>query len=194
MKEMDKLTMAIMSRRDLTPVYISLKRLLEKGGMGNYLDLCADRLAGELMVDGEEVSFNFADFPDILFTEGGFFDCRHILENYLPFDMIADVWQMLIEEERENREIKRMAEAFRKIKLVDLMKYYIKWQSYETKDGSEREAMQLVCQWIAWEIWSRSVFSGIWRMTKEALTRLYVNVKYKRLFDTMRTVARNYSS
>lgn len=87
-----------------------------------------------------------------------------------------------------------MAEAFRKMKLLDLMKYYIKWQSYETKDGSEREAKQLVCQWIAWEIWGRSAFSGIWRMAKEALARLYVNVKYERLFDLMRTVAENYSS
>lgn len=193
MKLKDRMVTAIRSRKDLPPVHVSLKRLLEKGDMANYLNLCSDRLAGELMVDGEEVSFNFADFPDILFTSKGFFGCRHVLENYLSFDMLVDVWQLLIEAERENRETNSMAAAFRKMKLRNLLGYYIEYQSRNTKDDAEREAKQLVCQWIAWEIWSRSVFSGIWRMTKEALTRLYVNVKYKRLFDTMRTVARNYS-
>lgn len=194
MKLKDRMATAIRSRKDLPPVHVSLKRLLEKGGMANYLNLCSDRIAENEMIDGEEVSFNFADFPDIIFTSKGFFACRHILENYLPFDMLADVWQLLIEEERENRETNSMAEAFRKMKLRELLKYYMEYQSRNTKDDTEREAKHLVCQWIAWEIWSRSVFSGIWRMAKEAITRLYVNVKYKRLFDIMRTVAENYSS
>ena len=67
-------------------------------------------------VDGEDTAFNFTDFPDILFTSDGFFDCRHILENYLPFDTLADTWQLLIKAERENSEINRMAADFRKMK------------------------------------------------------------------------------
>lgn len=193
MKSKDRMIRAIRNRKDLEPVKISLKKLLEKGGMGNYLNLCSDRLAEELKIDGEDTQINFVDFPDILFTPDGFFDCRHVLENYLPFDMLADTWQLLIEAEQENREINRMAADFRKLKLRDLLKYYIKWQSQETKDDSEQEAKQLVCQWIEWELWSRSLFSGIWRKAKEALTQLYVNVKYKRLFDIMRTAAGKYN-
>lgn len=160
MKYKDKTLEAIRSRKDLEPVKISLKKLLASGGMEHYLNLCSDRLASELMVDGEGTAFNFTDFPDILFTSDGFFDCRHILENYLPFDTLADAWQLLIKAERENSEINRMAADFRKMKLLDLMKYYIKWQSHKTKDDSEREAKQLVCQWIAAELWSRSFFSA----------------------------------
>ena len=193
MKEKDRMIRAIRNREDLPPVQISLKKLLEKGGMGHYLNLCSDRLADELMIGGEGTAFNFADFPDILFTSDGFFDCRRILENYLPFDMLADTWQLLIEAERENRQINRMAADFRKMRLWDLLKYCIKWQSYKAKTDKDREAKQLVCQWITWELWSRSLFSGIWRKAREALTRLYVNVKYKKLFDIMRTAVEKYN-
>lgn len=193
MKYKDKTLEAIRSRRDLEPVKISLRKLLASGGMEHYLNLCSDRLADELMIDGEDTAFNFTDFPDILFTSDGFFDCRHILENYLPFDTLADTWQLLIKAERENSEINRMAADFRKMKLLDLMKYYIKWQSHKTKDDSEREAKQLVCQWIAAELWSRSFFSSIWRKSKEALLQLYVSWKYKGLFDIMRTAAEKYN-
>lgn len=193
MKYKDKTLEAIRSRKDLEPVKISLRKLLASGGMEHYLNLCSDRLASELMVDGEDTAFNFTDFPDILFTSDGFFDCRHILENYLPFDTLADTWQLLIKAERENSEINRMAADFRKMKLLDLMKYYIKLQSRKTKEDSEREAKQLVCQWIAAELWSRSFFSGIWRKLKEALLQLYVSWKYKGLFDIMRTAAEKYN-
>lgn len=193
MKYKDKTLAAIRGRRDLEPVKISLRKLLASGGMENYLSLCSDRLAENEKIDGQDTQINFADFPDILFTSDGFFDCRHILENYLPFDTLADAWQLLIKAERENSEINRMAADFRKMKLLDLMKYYIKWQSHETKDDSEREAKRLVCQWIAAEVWSRSFLSGIWRKIKEALVQLYVNVKYKKLFDIMQTVAEKYN-
>lgn len=193
MKYKDKTLTAIRSRKDLEPVKISLRKLLASGGMEGYLSLCSDRLAENEKIDGQDTQINFADFPDILFTSDGFFDCRHILENYLPFDTLADAWQLLIKAERENSEINRMAADFRKMKLLDLMKYYIKWQSHETKDDSEREAKRLVCQWIAAEVWSRSFLSGIWRKIKEALVQLYVNVKYKKLFDIMQTVAEKYN-
>lgn len=193
MKYKDKVLNAIRSRKDLEPVKISLRKLLASGNMEHYLNLCADRLAEELKIDGEDTAFNFADFPDILFTSDGFFDCRRVLESYLPFDMLADTWQLLIKAERENEEINRMAADFRKLKLRDLLKYYIKWQSQETKDDSEQEAKRLVCQWIAAELWSRSFFSGIWRKAREALLQLYVSWKYKGLFDIMRNVAEKYN-
>lgn len=192
MKSEDRMIRAIRNRKDLESAVISLRKLLASGGMENYLNLCSDRLADELMIDGEDTAFNFTDFPDILFTSDGFFDCRYILENYLPFDTLVDAWQLLIKAERENSEINRMAADFRKMKLLDLMEYYIKWQSHKTKDDPEQDAKQLVCQWIAWEVWSRSLFSGIWRKTKEALMQLYVSWKYKGLFDIMRTATEKY--
>lgn len=193
MKYKDKVLNAIRSRKDLEPVKISLRKLLASGNMEHYLNLCADRLAEELKIDGEDTAFNFADFPDILFTSDGFFDCRHILESYLSVDSLIDTWEALREAERENEEVNRMAADFRKLKLRDLLKYYIKWQSQETKDDSEQEAKRLVCQWIAAELWSRSFFSGIWRKVREALLQLYVSWKYKGLFDIMRNVAEKYN-
>ena len=193
MKYKDKTLEAIRSRKDLEPVKISLRKLLASGNMEHYLNLCSDRLAENEMIDGIDTSINFADFPDIHFTSDGFFDCRRVLESYLPFDMLADTWQLLIEAERENEEVNRMAADFRKLKFRDLLKYYIKWQSQETKDDSEQEAKRLVCQWIAAELWSRSFFSGIWRKAREALLQLYVSWKYKGLFDIMRNVAEKYN-
>ena len=163
MKSEDRIITAIRSRKDLEPVKISLRKLLASGGMEHYLNLCSDRLADELMIDGEDTAFNFADFPDILFTSDGFFDCRHILENYLPLDTLADTWQLLRETERK------------------------------TNDYSEQEAKQLICQWIAMELWSRTFFSDIWRKPKEVLLQIYVSWKYRGLFDIMRTVAEKYN-
>lgn len=188
MKSKDRMITAIRSRKDLEPVKISLRKLLVSGGMEHYLNLCSDRLADELMIDGEDTAFNFTDFPDILFTSEGLFDCRHILENYLSVDTLMDAWQLLLDEERTNREVNSVAAAFRKMKLRELWKCY-KMQDLEKKP----EAEQIVKEWIAWEVWSRSFFSGIGRKTKETFTRLYVNVKYKRLFDIVRTAAEKYN-
>lgn len=77
-----------------------------------------------------------------------------------------------------------MAAAFRKMKLRDLLKYYIKWRSHSTKEDTEHEAEQLVCHWITWELWSRFFFSVVWRKIKEVLTRLYVDVNYKGLLTS----------
>lgn len=194
MKPKDKMIIAIRRRRDLEPTKISLRKLLASGGMEHYLDLCSGRLADELKIDGEDTAFNFADFPDVLFTSDGFFDCRRVLENYLPFDTLADAWQLLIKAERENTEINSTAAALRKMKLRDLLKYYIKWQSHKTKEDAEHEAKQLVCHWITAELWSRSFFSGIYRKASEALTQLYVSWKYRGLFNIMREAVARYSN
>ena len=193
MKSKDRMITAIRSRKDLEPTLISLRKLLAKNGMEHYLEWCSERIAESEMIDGEDTRINFADFPDILFTSDGFFDCRHILENYLSVDMLADAWQLLLDEERTNGEVNSLAADFRKMKLLDLMKYYIKWHSHKTNDDSEQEAKWLVCQWIVAELWSRSFFSGIWRKAKEVLTQIYAHVKYKQIFDIVRTAAEKYN-
>lgn len=193
MKSKDKMIRAIKSRRDLEPTLISLKKLLASGGMENYLSLCSDRIAESEKIDGQDTQINFADFPDILFTSEGLFDCRHILESYLSVDFLIDTWKALREVERDKEEINSVAADFRKMKLLDLMKCYIKWQSHETKDDSEWEAKRIVCQWIVWELWSRSFFSSIWRKSKEALLHLYVSWKYRGLFNIIRNTAAKYN-
>lgn len=187
MKSRDRIITAIRSRKDLPSVHVSLKKLLEKGGMGHYLNLCSDRLADELMIDGEDISFNFADFPDVLFTSDGLFDCRHILENYLPADMLIDAWQVLIEVERRDDEINSLVAKLRKMKLSELLKNYM-----EPPSGEDVETGQLIRELIATELWSRSLFSGIQRKVKEALTDLYVRVKFRGLFNIIRNAAESH--
>lgn len=155
--------------------------------MGHYLGLCSDRLAEMGRIDGEDTAMNVCDFPDLLFTSDGLSDCLDILENYLPFDMLADARQRLTEAEREDKRINRMAADFRTMKGWKLLKYYVKLRSCKAKEEAEQEARQLVCRWILTELWSRSVFSRIWRQTREAVTRLFVKWKYRRLFDRVRT-------
>ena len=188
MKSKDRMIRAIRSRKDLEPTHISLRKFLASGNMEHYLELCSDRIAENEMIDGEETAINFCDFPDILFTSDGLFDCRHILENYLSVDVLMDAWQLLLDEERTNREVNSLAAAFRKMKLPEL------WKCYKNMDlRKDAGEGQIVKEWIVWELWSRSLFSGIWRKAKEALTQVYVNVKYKGLFDIMRTAAEKYN-
>ena len=181
MKTEDRMMQAIRQRKDLTPTRISLRKLLACGGMEHYLDLCGQRIAENEMLDGDDTEINFADFPDILFTSEGLFDCRHILENYLSVDMLMDAWQLLHDAERKDNEINSLAAAFREMKLVELWKCY--------KETKSDEAGQLVRKWILAEVWSRSFISNIWRKAREALTQIYVNVRYKWLFDMIRTAA-----
>ncbi len=188
MKSADRMIRAIRSRKDLEPKVISLKKLLASGGMEHYLDLCSDRIADELMIDGEDTKMNFADFPDILFTESGLFDCRHILENYLSVDVLMDAWQQLLDEERINREVNSVAGVFRKMKLRKLLKMY-----KNQKLSKSGESGWLVRKWIMWEIWSRTPLSGILRRTSEILARIHVRVKYKWLFDMVSSAAAKYN-
>ena len=185
MKSKDRMIRAIRSRKNLESPVISLKKLLASGGMEHYLNLCSDRLASELMIDGEGTKMNFADFPDILFTESGLFDCRHILENYLSVDVLMDAWQLLLDEERINREVNSVAAAFRKMKLRKLLKMY-----KNQKLSKSGESGWLVRKW---EIWSRTPLSGIWRKAKEILARIHVRVKYKWLFDMVSSTAAKYN-
>lgn len=181
MKTEDRMMEAIRQRKDLTPALISLRKLLASADMEHYLDLCSNRLAEEKMIDGENVEINFSDFPDLLFNSDGFFECRHILENYLSADILADAWQLLHDAERKNNEINSLAAAFRKMKLQEL------WKCYKAMKSDE--AGQLARKWIAAEAWNRTLFSSIGRKAKEALRHAYVNVRYKRLFDMIRTAA-----
>ena len=187
MKSKDRMIRAIRSRNDLEPTVISLKKLLASGGMECYLNLCAGRLADE-MIDGQDTKMNFADFPDILFTESGLFDCRHILENYLSVDVLMDAWQQLLDEERINREVNSVVGAFRKMKLRKLLKMY-----KNQKLSKSGESGWLVRKWIMWEIWSRTPLSGILRRTNEILARIHVRVKYKWLFDMVSSAAAKYN-
>ena len=181
MKTEDRMMEAIRQRKDLPPTHISLRKLLACGDMEHYLELCSNRIAESEMIDGEDTSINFTDFPDILFTSDGFFECRHILENYLSDDIVMDAWQLLHDAERKDNEINSIATYLRKMKLWDLWKWY--------KETKSDEAGQLVRKWIVAEVWGRSFFSNIWRKAREALIQLYVNVKYKPLFDIMRNYA-----
>lgn len=188
MKSDDKMLIAIRNRKDLEPTLISLRKLLASENMEHYLNLCSDRLAEGEKIDGQDTQINFADFPDILFTSEGLFDCRHILENYLPIDSLIDTWQLLRDIERDKEEINSVAAAFREMKLREL------WKCYQQQDIEKYpEAGRVVRGWIAEELWSRSFFSGIYRKTREALTQLYVSWKYRGLFNIMREAAAKYN-
>lgn len=188
MKSKDRMIKAIRGRKDLEPTVISLKKLLVSGNMEHYLELCSGRIAESKMIDGQDTKMNFADFPDILFTESGLFDCRHILENYLSVDVLTDAWQLLLDEERIKREVNSVAAAFRKMKLRKLLKMY-----KNQKLSKSGESGRLVRKWIMWEIWSRTPLSGIWRKVKEILARIHVRVKYKWLFDMVSSTAAKYN-
>lgn len=181
MKTEDRMMEAIRQRKNLPPTYISLRKLLACGDMEHYLELCGQRIAESEMIDGEDTEINFADFPDILFTSNGIFNCRHILGNYLSDDILADAWKLLLDEERRANEINRLAADFRKMRLRDLRKCY--------KEIKPDEAGQLAKRWITAEVWSRTFFFYIWRKAGEALRHVYVNVRYKRLFDMIKSAA-----
>ena len=58
-----------------------------------------------------------------------------------------------------------------------------------TRIRESAEAGQLVREWIAAEIWSRSFFSDILRNAKEGLQRIYVCWKYRGILNIVRDTA-----
>lgn len=162
---------AIRNRRDLERPMASVRGLLKLMDRENYLDMCCSRLADSELLDGEDVCIDFTDFPNIQLSADGLQNCKSILECYISRDLLAQVYGFMCRTERMNYAISNYAEILRRMTAFQLLKVHL-----GTKPGEDAAV------YIRAELWSRSIFAGIVRKVQYGCTKLYVHVKYHRIF------------
>lgn len=180
---MKEILTAIKLREDLEKPMVSVRSLLKEADRENYLDMCCDRLADNELLDGEDALIDFDDFPNIKLTADGLQNCKDILECYMSHDLVKRVYRLLCETESMNCGINNYARILRDMKTFELLKAHSKMKPDED-----------AAVYIRAELWHRSIFSWIARKVRYGCTRLYVNIKYKHLFDYVRSVVAEETS
>lgn len=172
----DRVLRAIKKREDLEAEKISVKKLLKIGGVENWTDLCCDRIAENELLDGDEASINFADFPDIELTSRGLLQCKEILLSYVTEDLLTDSYRLLCSYENLTQGANEYACMLREMKNITLFKTYIELgkKKYADEDGRIRK-------YILTEAWSRSVFMQMGKKVYAGLIRLCTRIKYHKL-------------
>ena len=170
-KAMEELLTAIRQRGDLEKPMVSVGSLLKQVDRENYLDMCCSRLADSDLLDGEDACIDFADFPNIRLSADGLQNCKSILECYISRDLLRRVYAIMCETERMNCGINNYAKMLRGMKALQLLKAHL-----GMKPGEDAAV------YIRAELWSRSIFAEIVRKVQYGCTKLYVHIKYHRIF------------
>lgn len=171
-KAMEELLTAIWQRGDLEKPMVSVRSLLKQVDRENYLDMCCSRLADSELLDGEDACIDFADFPNIRLSADGLQNCKSILECYISRDLLKQVYTLMCRRERMNCSISNYAEILRRMTAFQLLKIHL-----GMKPGEDAAV------YIRAELWSRSIFAGIARKVQYGCTKLYVHIKYHRIFS-----------
>lgn len=166
---------AIRNRRDLERPMVSVRGLLKQVDRENYLDMCCSRLADSELLDGEDACIDFTDFPNIELSADGLQSCKSILECYISRDLLAQVYGFTCRTERMNCAINNYAEILRGMTAFQLLKAHL-----GMKPGEDAAV------YIRAELWSRFIFAAIVRKVQYGCTKLYVHIKYHRIFRAAR--------
>ena len=184
MDAMERTLTVIRQRENLDKPTLSVQTILKTGGMEMYSNMCCDRISDEGLIDGEEVQIDFANFPDIKLTADGIMHCRDILESYVQDKVLTDAFSLLCEIEMMDREIHKMAKLFRNMSGIELVMVYKEMDNYPVDENIGR-----IKKYISAEIWNRSIFAVVKRKISKFIGNIYLNVKYRGLFQYMKQVA-----
>lgn len=174
-KAMEELLTAIRQRGDLEKPMVSIRSILKQADRENYLDMCCSRLADSDLLDGEDASIDFADFPNIQLSADGLQNCKNILECYISRDLLTQVYGFMCRTERMNCAISNYAEILRRMTAFQLLKVHL-----GMKPGEDAAV------YIRAELWNRSIFAAIVGKMQYGCTKLYVHIKYHRIFRAAR--------
>ena len=180
----ERVMTAIKTRKPLKRPLLSLGLILKTGGIeaNGYLGMCADRIAADDLIDGEDVRIDFIRFPDLLLSADGVRECRKILENYVSKDIIADAFEALCHEESVRVEISILAARLRELGAVNLIKLYA--------ECGDRQMRQLVVA----EAYHRSILSGALRKLRSLFSTMSVRIRYHRIFSIVDNAVRDLQS
>lgn len=98
-------------------------------------------------------------------------NCKSILECYISRDLLRQVYTIMCRTERLNCAISNYAEILRRMTASQLLKAHL-----GMKPGEDAAV------YIRAELWSRSIFAEIVRKVQYGCTKLYVHIKYHRIF------------
>lgn len=188
MNAMERTLTVIRQRENLEIPTLSVQLILQTGGMGMYSNMCCDRISDEGLIDGEEVQINFANIPDIILTADGIMRCKDILESYVQDNILTDAFSLLCEVEQMDKEIHNMAKILRDAKIKELLKLYKVIDKASDENGAKR-----IKKYISAEIWNRSILAVMKRKISKFIRNIYLNVKYRGLFQYMKQAAAGFS-
>ncbi len=174
-KAMKEILTAIKFRRDLERPMIGVRDLLKAADRENYLDMCCSRLADSELLDGEDAVIDFTDFPNIKLSADGLQNCKSILECYISRDLLRRTYRLMCETESFNCRISNYAEILRGMTAFQLLKARLGMKSGED-----------AAVYIRAELWNRSIFAMLVRKVQYGCTKLYVRIKYRRIFRAAR--------
>jgi len=174
----EKIMASIRRRGPLEEPFLKASRILDAGGMGNYLSLCNDRIADAELIDGEDVRIDFLGFPDMDLTAAGVRICRKVLECYVPGDIIEDAHEALCGEKSAREHVNIISQMLRTAAPRELFRTFIR------SDARIR-------RFVAAEICQRLVPVRCYRRMRGACCNIFVRIKYHGLLSAVGTAARN---
>ena len=184
MDAMERTLTVIRQREKLDKPTLSVQTILKTGGMEMYSNMCCDRISDERLINGVEVQIDFVNFPDIKLTVDGIMQCRDILESYVQDNILADAFSLLCEVEQMDKEIHNMVKILRDAKIKELLKMYKVIDKAGDENGAKR-----IKKYISAEIWTRSILAVMKRKISKFIGNIYLNVKYRGLFQYMKQAA-----
>lgn len=183
MDKADEKVMASIRRREpLCEPFLKISKILETGGMGNYLSLCNDRIADAELIDGEDVRIDFMNFPDMELTAAGVRICRKILECYVSGDIIADAHEALCEEKSARAHINIISQMLRQTEMKELAKVLMKSDDVRIR------------RFVIAEICQRNIFARCFRKIRSAYYNILVRIKYRGLLSIIKNSAKRLTA
>lgn len=176
MKTNEKIMTAIKRRESLCDPFLTVGKILEAGGMGNWTALCCERVANAELIDGADVRINFLNMPDLEVTAEGMRMCREILECYVSRDILKDAHEILCLEESARYHINEVARILREMKWCDLLGVCVKGEPRERVYAREE-----VCQ--------RLCFGEARETLRKWCCNIVVRVKFRKLLSYCRGIA-----
>lgn len=181
----ERMTLAIKNRKDMECRRLDVPSLLYCHGMENYTDVCCSRIINEaesddlevLEAQGIEMGVDLAsNRSTIQLTSMGVLECRDILFEYLPEEVVVNVFKIICREEEITKYINYAAGALRNMKTTYLIKELFKMIILRKKDAVEG-AQDYYCL----ELFYRSHFWKVIKGICEMKDTVYKKVKCRRL-------------
>ena len=152
---------AIKARKDLRPPMISVYNLLRIGKVETWAGQCCDHIADANLIDMEDVQIDFINMPGLCLTANGIMACRHILESYIDYDTLCDVFKWMCSEESINADVNTAVQVLRGLNGPRLRKLYREADALQLSESIN--ARELIRE----EMRQRSPFMALARKVKK---------------------------
>lgn len=176
-EQIKEMTEAIRSRTIVPPVTVSLTKMLDAFDMGMFSQVCADRIAAENLINGENIDIRInvkSHVYDLTFDSTGLDICHDILCGYIDGDNLNFYKCYLAKQNGVIYTMNSEIIALRDADVLSLIKLIMKPSKYLGDDNQlVDEAMQLVKA----ELQARSPLNRVRVLVTDFVNRIirYIN-------------------